>query len=54
MNKQPESVTEKLIEKFDHQLRDILSAEIRSVRYARTQIMNQLGINQPSANLTVA
>ncbi|MBC7744564.1 MAG: hypothetical protein H7096_05630 [Flavobacterium sp.] len=38
--------SEKLIEKFDNQLRDILAAELRSVRYAKTKIMNHLGIHK--------
>ena len=37
--------TDKLIEKFDNQLRDILAAEIRSVKYAKTKIMNHLGMS---------
>ena len=43
MKKQQNSATEKLIEKFDNQLRDILAAEIRSVKYARTKVMSSLG-----------
>ena len=43
MKKQQNSATEKLIEKFDNQLRDILAAVIRSVKYARTKVMNSLG-----------
>jgi hypothetical protein len=45
MKKQQNTASEKLIEKFDNQLRDILSAELRSVKYARTKIMSQLGMN---------
>ena len=30
-----------LIEKFDNQLRDILSAEIRAVKYTKNNIMDQ-------------
>jgi len=43
MKKQQNSAAEKLIEKFDNQLRDILAADIRSVKYARTKVMNSLG-----------
>jgi hypothetical protein len=46
MKKQQNSASEKLIEKFDNQLRDILAAELRSVKYARTKVMNSLGINE--------
>jgi hypothetical protein len=45
MKKQQSAASEKLIEKFDSQLRDILAAELRSVKYARTKTMSQLGIN---------
>ena len=40
----------KLIEKFDSQLRDILTAELRSVRYSRDKMMDQF-IFQHSNNL---
>lgn len=49
MKKQRNSATEKLIEKFDTQLRDILSAEIKSVKYARTKIIHW-ELNQPLAS----
>ena len=43
--------SDKLIEKFDNQLRDILAAELRAVKYAKTKIMDQLGINRPTLAL---
>lgn len=49
MKKQRNSATEKLIEKFDTQLRDILSAEIKSVRYARTKTIHW-ELSQPLAS----
>ena len=33
--------TQKLIKKFEHQLLDILSAELRSVRYRKDKMMQQ-------------
>ena len=41
MKKQLNLSTEKLIKKFDEQLRDILSAELRSAKYSRTKVMTQ-------------
>jgi hypothetical protein len=45
MKKQQNSASEKLIQKFDNQLRDILAAELRSVKYARTKVMSQFEMN---------
>ena len=49
MKKQENSATEKLIAKFDSQLRDILTAELRSVKYTRTKNMNQWNFTHPVA-----
>jgi len=54
MKKQQNLATDKLIAKFDNQLRDILAAEIRSVRYARTKIISQLEIIQSRPSLQIA
>ena len=40
MKKQQPTDTDKLLEKLDNQLLDLLTAEFRSVKYARTQAMN--------------
>ena len=45
MKKQQNSASEKLIQKFDNQLRDIIAADLRSAKYARTKIMNQFEMN---------
>lgn len=50
MKKQQNLATDKLIKKFDNQLRDILAADIRSVRFARTKVLNALGLNHPLAS----
>jgi hypothetical protein len=54
MTKQQNSTTEKLIKKFDNQLRDLLAAELRAIRYARTKIMSQLVFSSPVETLSVA
>ena len=54
MKKQQNLSTEKLIKKFDNQLRDLLAAELRSIQYARTKIMIQLGISEPTNIFSVA
>lgn len=41
MKNAPKSASIKLTEKFDNQLRDILTAELRSVRYTRNKMMDQ-------------
>ncbi|NEU09870.1 hypothetical protein GZH53_16210 [Flavihumibacter sp. R14] len=46
MKKQQNSASEKLIEKFDNQLRDILAADLRSVKYTRTKTMGQLEMTE--------
>jgi len=48
MKKQQNLSTEKLIKKFDQQLHDILSAELRSVKYNRTKVIIQW--DQPLAS----
>lgn len=50
MKKQLNLATDKLIKKFDNQLRDILSADIRSAKFARTKVLNDLGFSQPMAS----
>lgn len=42
MKKNQNLSTQKLIEKFDHQLRDILAAELRAVRYSKHKLMDQI------------
>ncbi|WP_155975799.1 hypothetical protein [Daejeonella oryzae] len=41
MKKNQNLATQKLIKKFDDQLLDILSAELRSVKYSKTKTMSQ-------------
>lgn len=41
MKKNQKSPSMKLIEKFDNQLRDILTAELRSVRYSKSKMTDQ-------------
>jgi hypothetical protein len=50
MKKQEPTDTEKLLEKFDNQLLDLLTAELRSVKYARTQAMTMWNYNHPIAS----
>lgn len=50
MKKQQNLATDKLIKKFDNQLRDILAADIRSARFARTKVLNDLDFHQPMAS----
>ena len=42
MKKNPNSTIQKLIKKFDNQLLDILSADIRSLKYSKTKLMSQI------------
>lgn len=42
MKKKPNSAIQKLIKKFDNQLLDILSADIRSLKYSKTRMINQI------------
>jgi hypothetical protein len=42
MKKNSNSAIQKLIKKFDNQLLDILSADIRSLKYSKTKLMNQI------------
>jgi len=44
--------TIELLEKFDNQLRDILAAELRAVRYSNHKVMDQ--INYKSTEYSIA
>jgi hypothetical protein len=50
MKKQQTSATEKLIEKFDNQLLDMLTAELRSLKYSRSKMTDQWSINHKIAS----
>ena len=50
MKKQQPTATDKLLEKFDSQLLDLLTAELRSVKYARSQALNLWNYNHPIAS----
>lgn len=41
MKKNQKTSSIRLTEKFDNQLRDILTAELRSVRYSKNKMMDQ-------------
>jgi hypothetical protein len=45
MKKQQTSATEKTLEKYDNQLLNIISEDLRSVRYSRTKNLNPSGIS---------
>ena len=45
MKKQQTSATEKALAKYDNQLLNIISEDLRSVRYSRTKNINPTGIS---------
>lgn len=44
----------KLIEKFDHQLRDLLMTDLKAIRTARVKMINHLTFNNPPERLLTA
>jgi hypothetical protein len=54
MKRNPTAPSTKLIEKFDHQLRDLLMTDLEAIRKARMKLINHLTMNNTKERLLTA